>query len=1032
MQDPQGTRRVLLVDQDPLLVEQATSALRAAGMEVTAVGDARSGLRKLASLEPDVLFLELVMPELDGTWLLRRLRDEYMGARPRVVVVTRAESVTPGLAELGVDAVILKPTSGSVLAQVAGEGGPFSERGNEPELVRELVKLSILSSDIDQAFSTLAERLALVASTSNCVVVGAVGERQVIGSAHGPVDESPEALIWDRCRIALDCGTPVLMPAIGSRVDTYLAVPIESAGGTRLGVLMLYDEGPRLFHAEVVDNLRALGHRLYAEMAWRSVHERIAQDRDRLRETSLLDPLVGIWTRAALDQALPGEVSACQRRGEPMSVAVLDVRHLKHVNERYGHVVGDAILRHVAAIVRQALRTQDKVARYAGDSMALVLAGTPIGDAQRVVERLQEQVAGTPFDHDGVPITARVTAGLSHLAGDDDTGEGALARAAAAVVVAKRRDEPLAVADATAGDKLELTLAPQSLEAGATLGGMYQILHEISRGAMGVVYRAEDLGLGRPVALKTLRPDLARDRIFVERFRTEAATLAALRHENLVQVHAFGVDGDNVYFVMELVEGEPLEDRIELARHEGRWMRLPEVASVISQIARALDAMHKAGILHRDVKPANILLDRVRDRAVLVDVGIAKRKGSAKDPAGTPGFTAPETFSGGAEGPSTDVYGLAATTYMLLTTNPPFGDDLVDNILRRQVSEPPRPPSSFNSVLTPEVDAVLLRALDPDPDKRYHSASELASALALALCEEQGVPSVLDSEITNVRLVLPPSARRREADDDSATITPVIAGVPPRPGQVVGDMRTLPGVRVDTPFQEIHSDVGQAMRQSARVAVFSPVVTIPRVLSHQSGSPVQRETEAPQTTVPHTRGVLFRSAYRVLGAKQGAAWVAQVSRKDPALAIALRPQNTLLSWHPTRAFVVMLHELTHVGRPREAFARELGRVATAATFSHFYGANPGALAPPSVMSAADLFWRRYHTWGVVTVEPQDEHGTHVLIDEGPADELVCASTAGIFEQVALLAGASQVKVEHVDCESTGAAECRFIVTWEIG
>src|SRR5262249_54462078 len=197
-------------------------------------------------------------------------------------------------------------------------------------------------------------------------------------------------------------------------------------------------------------------------------------------------------------------------------------------------------------------------------------------------------------------------------------------------------------------------------------------------------------------------------------------------------------------------------------------------------------------------------------------------------------------------------------------------------------------------------------------------------------------------------------------------------------------------------------------------------VETPRILA-----PI-REPEAPAADVPHTRGVLFRSSYRVLGARHGAAWVAQVSRRNPALAQALQPQSTLLSWHPTELFVAMLAAIAQSGRDAGAFARELGRAATGATFGRFFGANPAALSPSDVLMAADLFWRRYHTWGEVTVE-QEPQVAIVAIAGGPREPLVCASTAGILEEVALLAGATRAALEHPDCEARVAAACRFRV-----
>jgi uncharacterized protein (TIGR02265 family) len=194
--------------------------------------------------------------------------------------------------------------------------------------------------------------------------------------------------------------------------------------------------------------------------------------------------------------------------------------------------------------------------------------------------------------------------------------------------------------------------------------------------------------------------------------------------------------------------------------------------------------------------------------------------------------------------------------------------------------------------------------------------------------------------------------------------------------------------------------------------------------------PSIREPELPQNSAPHTRGVLFRSSYRVLGARHGAAWVAHVSRRNQALAAALQPQSTLLSWHPTELFVTMLEAIGQSGRDARAFARELGKVATGATFSRFFGADPAALSPGHVLSAAEHFWRRYHTWGAVSVDRDGDRSAIVTIQGGPKQALVCACTEGILEQVVVQSGAMAGRVTHPACEAQDAPACMFRVTWQ--
>src|SRR5262249_47957231 len=183
----------------------------------------------------------------------------------------------------------------------------------------------------------------------------------------------------------------------------------------------------------------------------------------------------------------------------------------------------------------------------------------------------------------------------------------------------------------------------------------------------------------------------------VSRFRAEAGLLASLHHRNLVQVYALGEHAGDVYFVMELVEGQPLSEVLRAQLERSEWFPTAAVAQIALEIGDALEGRQEVGVIHRDVKPANILLDRERDRAVLVDVGVAVKAGDQRDAAGTPGFAAPESFLDQADTPTTDVYGLAATVYCMLTGKPPFGAGPAPQVVQRQLNDPLAPPSELRT-----------------------------------------------------------------------------------------------------------------------------------------------------------------------------------------------------------------------------------------------------------------------------------------------------------------------------------------------
>jgi serine/threonine protein kinase len=306
-----------------------------------------------------------------------------------------------------------------------------------------------------------------------------------------------------------------------------------------------------------------------------------------------------------------------------------------------------------------------------------------------------------------------------------------VARAAVAAKLAPTQGLAIAAAppDALTAALLQLEIldAPPII-----LAGTYRLRHEISRGSMGVVYRADDLALERPVAIKMLRPDLAEDAVFIERLRAEAALLARIQHPNLVQIYNFGqLDGDS-YFVMELVEGEGLQEAISRHISEGTRPALGANVAVLEEVASALDALHERGIIHRDVKPANIIHDPFQGRGVLVDVGIAHRTGRVADTAGTPGYIAPEVFNGDEATIRSDIYGLAATAYAILTLVEPFGDGASLHVLARQTLGEPERPSSHVPELAP-ADDIILAGLHLDPARRPSSAGQFSRALSAAL-----------------------------------------------------------------------------------------------------------------------------------------------------------------------------------------------------------------------------------------------------------------------------------------------------------
>jgi serine/threonine-protein kinase len=259
----------------------------------------------------------------------------------------------------------------------------------------------------------------------------------------------------------------------------------------------------------------------------------------------------------------------------------------------------------------------------------------------------------------------------------------------------------------------------------------YEVQAELGRGAMGVVYLARDVGLNRSVAVKLIAPEYAGNARIVAYIQREARALATIRSNHVVQVYASGPHKDSYFFAMEFIQGRSLETIINDHRRHGTYVPMYRALTILRQIAHGLGAVHGAGIVHRDVKPANIVIEENTGRPVLVDFGLAVPADAHAEAAGTPTVMAPEQgrmVDGGIVTIRTDIYSLGCTAYKLLTGHLPFESKNMVELLRAHMMEEVRPVSSWRPDLAP-FDRVFSRALAKDPDERYASCEDLAIAL---------------------------------------------------------------------------------------------------------------------------------------------------------------------------------------------------------------------------------------------------------------------------------------------------------------
>jgi serine/threonine-protein kinase len=335
-----------------------------------------------------------------------------------------------------------------------------------------------------------------------------------------------------------------------------------------------------------------------------------------------------------------------------------------------------------------------------------------------------------------------------------------------------------------------------------TLSGRYEIGDRLGSGGMSTVYRATDRILERTVAVKVLAEHLSDDERFVARFRREALAVAKLIHPNIVQVYDTGIDEGRHFIVMEYVDGR---SGAQILQRQGTLE--PEIAAEIGiQACAGLDYAHRRGIIHRDVKPGNLMIvggpvGGGPMTVKLTDFGIARaieqtRITQVGSVVGTAAYLAPEQVRGEEATPATDVYALGVVIYQFLTGRLPYEGSSLAELAVRQQNERPLAPSTYNSDVPESLGSAVLRALDGDPARRYATADELAGGLRLGLMgedvslplgEESAATRVLGGETATRRLdqtkpteYRPPSPTRRPTPRAAPAPPPSPAPLAPR------------------------------------------------------------------------------------------------------------------------------------------------------------------------------------------------------------------------------------------------------------
>lgn len=461
-------------------------------------------------------------------------------------------------------------------------------------------------------------------------------------------------------------------------------------------------------------------------------------------ENSYRDKMTSLFDRRQWEGQLHQRLDKLTEGGHSFAMIMMDIDHFKKFNDNYSYKTGDEVLRIVGGVLSQQTRGRDSddiVCRYGGEEFLVVMSGASLEVARRRAEDFRQSIKeiSVPIDG-GEPLSITMSFGVGHHPTTGASWQQALESAESALKQAKSdgRDRVVvaSITESFPDDAhiVELDSAPtETLGHPATpsisksvrqvndlvIADRFHVTRELARGGMGIIYLAQDTVLDRTVAIKAIQGEVQGE--FRERLEREARTLASVHHSNIVTIHDFLREGDESYIIMQYIHGRSLASLIRTNLvYCQRKLR-----DIALEVCRALEVVHARGIIHRDIKPDNILMTK-NDAAVIVDFGIARDTTHTVQTVNIKGtliYMAPERFRGGNDSdPRIDIYSLGVVMYEVATGEQPFHESRIDDVA-------PTLPRELNPKINPDFEQLILACISFDKESRPSSVHDVLTEI---------------------------------------------------------------------------------------------------------------------------------------------------------------------------------------------------------------------------------------------------------------------------------------------------------------